>query len=72
MRAIEFKTKIKNNRIQIPFRMQSELKPDQERDVRVIVLFDDVENNDDLIVKEATAAQFLAGYSASDSIYDNY
>jgi len=72
MKALEFKARIKNNSIQIPLRIQSELKPNQDRDVRVIVLIDDSEKNDDLIVKEAAAAHFLQGYAESDSIYDNY
>ncbi len=72
MKALEFKAKIKNNSIQIPLRIQSELKPNQDRDVRVIVLIDDSEKNDNLIVKEAAAAHFLQGFAESDSIYDNY
>ena len=72
MKALEFKARIKNNSIQIPLRIQSELKPNQDRDVRVIVLIDDSEKNDDLIVKEAAAAHFLQGFAESDSIYDNY
>jgi hypothetical protein len=72
MKALEFKTRIKNNQIQIPLYIQSELKPDNDRDIRVIVLFDDSENNDDLLVKEASAAHFLKGFAESDSIYDKY
>jgi DNA polymerase III psi subunit len=72
MKALEFKIRIKNNRIQIPLRIQSELKINQDKDVRVIVLFDDSEKSDDLIVQEATAAHFLKGYADTDSIYDNY
>jgi hypothetical protein len=72
MKALEFKTRIKNNRIQIPLRIQSELKTNQDRDVRVIVLIDDSEKNNDLIVKQAAAAHFLQGFAESDSIYDNY
>jgi hypothetical protein len=72
MKALEFKTKIKNNRIQIPLRIQSELKTNQDRDVRVIVLIDDSEKNDDLLVKQAAAVHFLQGFAKSDSIYDNY
>jgi hypothetical protein len=72
MKALEFKTKIKNNRIQIPLRIQSELRTNQDRDVRVIVLIDDSEKDDDLIVKHVAAAHFLQGYAESDSIYDNY
>lgn len=72
MKALEFKTKIKNNRILIPLRIQSELKTNQDKDVRVIVLIDDSEKSDDLIVQEAVAADFLKGYAEVDSIYDNY
>jgi hypothetical protein len=72
MKALEFRTKIKNNRIQIPLRIQSELKTNQEKDVRVIVLIDDSEKSDDLIIKQTAAAHFLRGYAKKDSIYDNY
>jgi hypothetical protein len=72
MKALEFKAKIKNNRIQIPVRIQSELETNQDRDVRVIVLIDDSEKNDDLMVKQAASAHFLKGFAKSDSIYDNY
>ncbi len=71
MRAIEFKSKIKNNQISIPIRLQSELKIKQDKDVRVIVLIDDSETADDLIFQKTTESQFLQGYSESDSIYDN-
>jgi hypothetical protein len=72
MRALEFKSKIKNNQILIPSRIQSELKTKQDKNVRVIVLIDDSDTYDDLIFQQATQSQFLMGYSASDSIYDNY
>jgi hypothetical protein len=72
MKALEFKTKIKNNRIQIPLRIQSELETNQDRDVRVIVLIDDSEKNDDMLLKQAAATHFLQGFAESDSIYDNY
>ncbi len=72
MRALEFKSKIKNNQISIPARIQSELKSKQDKNVRVIVLIDDSEMDDDLIFQQTTQSQFLSGYSDSDSIYDNY
>lgn len=72
MKALEFKTKIKNNQIQIPLSFQSELKTNQDRDVRVIVLIDDSEKSDYQIVKQAATDHFLQGFSESDSIYDNY
>lgn len=72
MRALEFKSKIKNNQILIPAKIQSELKTKQDKDVRVIVLVDDSDIYDDLIFQQTTQSQFLKGYSDSDTIYDNY
>jgi hypothetical protein len=39
MKALEFKSRIKNNQILIPVKVQSELK--SNKDIRVIVLFPD-------------------------------
>ena len=72
MRALEFKSKIKNNKILIPSKIQSELKNKQDKDVRVIVLLDDLEIYDDVIFQQSTQSQFLKGYADSDSVYDNY
>ena len=69
MKALEFKTKIKNNKIPIPTRIQLILKPNQN--IRVIVLIDDSEIYDDMIFQYSTTSQFLKGYANSDSIYDN-
>ena len=41
MRALEFKTRIKNNQIQIPAGVQSELGTNKDKDIRVIVLMDE-------------------------------
>jgi hypothetical protein len=71
MKALEFKSKIKNNRILIPTKIQSELKTNRDKDVRVIVLVDDSDIYDDMIFQQATQSQFLKGYSDTDSIYDN-
>jgi len=71
MRAIEFKSKIKNNQIAIPSKLQSELKSKQDGDVRVIVLIDDSETAEDPTFQQATQSQFLQGYADSDSVYDN-
>jgi hypothetical protein len=43
MKAIEFKSRIKNNQIQIPQDAQFELMSINDKDVRVIVLIDDTE-----------------------------
>ena len=70
MKALEFKSKIKNNQILIPNRILAELNAKQDKNVRVIVLIEDLDTNDDLIFQQTTQNQFLKGYS--DSIYDNY
>jgi hypothetical protein len=70
MKALEFKSKIKNNQILIPLKIQSELKTN--KDIRVIVLFDDFEESNDSVFQEVTTKQFLQGYAESDAIYDNY
>ena len=72
MRALEFKSKIKNNHILIPTKIQSELKFNKDKDVRIIVLVDDADMDDDLIFQKNTQSQFLKGYADSYSIYDNY
>jgi hypothetical protein len=71
MRALEFKSKIKNNQILIPTKIQSELKTKRDKNVRVIVLIEDSNIYDDMIFQQTTQSQFLKGYSDSDSIYDN-
>lgn len=70
MKAIEFKAKIKDNQIQIPIKVQPELKSEQDKDVRVIVLIDEKEIDDSNLFKESASNQFLKGYAVSDSIYD--
>lgn len=72
MKALEFKSKIKNNQIHVPTGVQSELNANQDKDVRVIVLIDDVDISEDQMFKQTAKSQFLNGYSDSDSIYDNY
>jgi hypothetical protein len=71
MRALEFKSKIKNNKIAIPVSLQSELNTNQDKDIKVIVLINDSEPYDDLVFQQATKNHFLKGYAESDSIYDN-
>ncbi len=71
MKALEFKSKIKGNKIQIPSQIQSELNSNQDKDVRVIVLFDDSDLYDETIFKQSAQHHFLEGYADSDSIYDN-
>ncbi|MGE5328524.1 MAG: hypothetical protein ACM3KR_03330 [Deltaproteobacteria bacterium] len=71
MKAIEFKSKIRKNHILIPAKLQSELNAKHDKDVRVIVLIDDSDVDDELTFLQASQSQFLKGYADSDSIYDN-
>ncbi len=70
MKAIEFKAKMKNHLIRVPKNISANLSEDKE--VRVIVLLDEFEENEDSNFKKLTKEQFLAGYSDSDAIYDSY
>jgi hypothetical protein len=72
MRALEFQSKIKNNHIVIPARLQSELMTNKNRDIRVIVFVDDSDIYDNLIFQQSAKDAFLNGYADSDSIYDKY
>jgi hypothetical protein len=68
MSALEFKTKISNDQIQIPAIIQSELRANKDKDIRVILLVDDPDNNDDLIFRDMAGSYFLKGYAGSDPI----
>jgi hypothetical protein len=70
MRAIEFKTKIRENKILIPRRMQTELTARQDKNVRVVVFVEDSDIYDEKAYRQVTKSQFLKGYANSDSIYD--
>lgn len=72
MRAIEFKSKLSKNHILIPRKIQAQLRNTDEKNVQVILLFDDSDANADLELKQLASVQFLNGYADSDSIYDNY
>ncbi len=52
MRTIEFKSKIRNNSIHIPKKVQSELRIADEKNVRVMIFLDeDLELKDDQIIE---------------------
>jgi hypothetical protein len=71
MKTLEFKTKIKGNRILIPREMQPELAfADNGKNVRVIVYIDDADEYDTKVYSTMAAAQFLKGYAETDAIYD--
>jgi hypothetical protein len=71
MKAVEFKTKLKNNRILIPKKIQKHITTPKNKDVRVIVLMDErAKEKDDFQL--LSQEQFLKGYSKTDSVYDQY
>jgi hypothetical protein len=70
MKAVEFKARMKNKSIRIPDNLSSELF--DNKDVRVILLLEEAENQEGKDFRTLSQNQFLSGYSDSDSIYDNY
>jgi hypothetical protein len=70
MRAIEFTSKILENRILIPRRIQSELLARHDKSIRVVVFLEDSDVYDEKAYRQLTKSQFLKGYAGSDSIYD--
>ena len=70
MKAVEFKAKMKNRLIKIPKNISADLSEDVE--VRVIVLLEEIEKEEDNNFRKLSKQQFLAGYSDSDAIYDSY
>ena len=70
MKAIEFKSKIRENKILIPRKIQSELFIDGDKHVRVVIFLEDNEVYEEKGFRQMTKKQFLKGYADSDSIYD--
>ena len=70
MQTLEFKSKIINNKILIPHKIQSKLITENDKMVRVVVFMDDSEVNDEKAHQQFTKEQFLKGYADSDAIYD--
>ena len=70
MRAIEFKSKIRDNRILIPRRLRQALITEQDKNVRIVVFVKDSDVYDEKAYRQMTKAQFLKGYTDSDTIYD--
>ncbi len=71
MRAVEFRTKLKNNRIDIPKKLQNQVNTSKNQDVRVIVLIEDNGKEKDDFQLLSTE-EFLKGYAKTDSVYDHY
>lgn len=70
MRAIEFKSKIRDNSILIPRRMQPEFTAQRDKSVRVVIFVQDTEDYEEKAYRQVTKKQFLKGYAATDAIYD--
>jgi len=70
MKTVEFRARIKNRIILVPDNLSTELSED--KDLRVILLLDEVKNQEEKDFMKLSKERFLAGYSNSDSIYDNY
>ena len=70
MRAVEFRSKISDNRILIPRRVRQELIAGHDKNVRVVVFMRDSDVYDEKEYRQLTKAQFLQGYPESDSVYD--
>jgi hypothetical protein len=69
MKAIEFRSRVKENQILIPADVQDEL--DNSVTVRVIVLIEESDSEDEALIRNTVQEQFLKGYSDSDAIYDS-
>lgn len=57
MKAIEFKSKISNNKILIPKKVQSELRIADDKNVRVMVFFDDLDVSDEIDSLDANSSE---------------
>jgi predicted transcriptional regulator len=57
MKAIEFKSKISNNKILIPKKVQSELRIADDINVRVMVFFDDLDVSDEIDSLDANSSE---------------
>jgi hypothetical protein len=70
MKAVEFESELSDNTIKIPENFQLELSLSKDKHVRVIVLIDEFETNEEAEFKNMASAQFLKGYDETDSVYD--
>ena len=70
MRAVTFETELINNTINIPKNFQEELALSKDKHVRVIVMINELEINEEMEIKNILNNQFLNGYDETDDIYD--
>jgi len=71
MKAVEFESELSDNTIKIPENFRLELAASKDKHVRVIVLIDEFDKDDEAEFKNMAGAQFLNGYDEADSVYDN-
>jgi uncharacterized protein involved in tellurium resistance len=71
MKAVEFETELLDDTIKIPENFRLELSLSKDKHVRVIVLIDDFDKDEEAKFKSVLNNQFLKGYSEIDEIYDN-
>ncbi|HAL81776.1 MAG TPA: hypothetical protein DCO83_05695 [Mucilaginibacter sp.] len=71
MKAVEFETELSDNTINIPENFRLELSLSKDKHVRVIVLIDDLEKNEEAAFTNMVSARFLNGYDDTDSVYDS-
>jgi hypothetical protein len=72
MKAIESITRLSRNSIRVPENYKHEMEANRGKKARVILLFDDSENNSENDLRSYVAEEFFKGYADSDKIYDNY
>jgi len=70
MRAVEFKSRIRENKILIPRKMRYEMLAGIDKRIRVVVFLEDADVYEEKAYRQMTKTQFLKGYAESDSIYD--
>jgi hypothetical protein len=71
MRAVAFETELIDNTINIPENFQEELALSKDKHVRVIVMIDESEINDELEIRKILNNKFLSGYDDAEDIYDH-
>jgi len=71
MKAVEFETELTGDSIQIPENFQMELSLSKDKHVRVILLIDDLEINEEKAFKNLVRDNFLSGFDETDAVYDN-
>lgn len=71
MKALEFKSHIKDNKIVLPKRAQEFLQNFLNKEFRVIILVDEL-NDFDVKYDQVVQQNFFEGYVEEDSIYDDY